>query len=200
VPAETGVNPYDVRRKCDRQKDGDLCYRQMGWIETWLNNPRVKAALGVSPARDFASCNMDVNKAFTMNGDGMHNAALLLPELVNDGVRLLVYAGNADMMCNYMGNERWVDAMDSKFATEFRNTKSTPWTPLDPSIAAGEIRSAGGGDKTAGNVTFLNIYEAGHMVPFDQPEHALAMITRWILDLPLSLPEYTLNSASVPPL
>ena len=28
-------------------------------------------------------------------GDGMHNSAALLPELINDGVRLLVYAGNA---------------------------------------------------------------------------------------------------------
>lgn len=32
-----------------------------------------------------------------LQGDGMHNSALLLPELVNDGVRLLVYAGNAGM-------------------------------------------------------------------------------------------------------
>ena len=38
---------------------------------------------------------MEVNKAFTMTGDGMHNSALLLPELVDGGVRLLVYAGNA---------------------------------------------------------------------------------------------------------
>lgn len=38
---------------------------------------------------------MQVNQAFTLNGDGMHNSALLLPELVDAGVRLLVYAGNA---------------------------------------------------------------------------------------------------------
>jgi cathepsin A (carboxypeptidase C) len=43
---------------------------------------------------------MKVNQAFMMQGDGMHNAAALLPELVEDGVRLLIYAGNADFMCN----------------------------------------------------------------------------------------------------
>jgi len=32
-----------------------------------------------------------------MQGDSMHNSALLLPDLINDGVRLLVYAGNAGM-------------------------------------------------------------------------------------------------------
>ncbi len=32
----------------------------------------------------------------------MHNSAALLPELLEDGMRLLVYAGNADAMCNFM--------------------------------------------------------------------------------------------------
>lgn len=74
----------------------------MGWIETWMNDPANKRALGVNPDIDFQSCNMQVNQAFMMQGDGMHNSALLLTDLVNDGVRLLVYAGNADYMCNYM--------------------------------------------------------------------------------------------------
>ena len=98
----SGRNPYDVRRKCDPREDGQLCYRQMGWIETWMNDPANKRALGVNPDIDFQSCNMQVNQAFMMQGDGMHNSALLLTDLVNDGVRLLVYAGNADYMCNYM--------------------------------------------------------------------------------------------------
>jgi cathepsin A (carboxypeptidase C) len=92
---ETGLNPYDVRKKCDRQKDGNLCYKAMQWIETWMNHPKNKAALGVNPDKTFESCNMEVNQAFTMNGDGMHNSANLLPDLINDGIRLLVYAGNA---------------------------------------------------------------------------------------------------------
>ena len=35
-------------------------------------------------------------------GDGMHNSATLLPELLEAGKRLLVYAGNADGMCNFI--------------------------------------------------------------------------------------------------
>ena len=45
---------------------------------------------------------MQVNQAFFLQGDGMHNSAALLPELLEDGKRLLVYAGNADGMCNFM--------------------------------------------------------------------------------------------------
>lgn len=70
----------------------------MGWIETWMNDEENKKAVGANPAVDFESCNMQINQAFTMQGDSMHNSALLLTDLVNDGVRLLIYAGNADYM------------------------------------------------------------------------------------------------------
>jgi cathepsin A (carboxypeptidase C) len=91
------LNLYDVRRKCDRSKDkdGPLCYKQLGWVEAWMNNPKIKAALGVDPSRKFESCNMEINQAFMYQGDGMHNSATLLPKLIEHGVRLLVYAGNA---------------------------------------------------------------------------------------------------------
>jgi cathepsin A (carboxypeptidase C) len=67
-----------------------------------MNTPANKVALGVDPGRTFASCNDKVNQAFIIQGDGAHNSALLLPELINDGVRLLVYAGNADLLCNVL--------------------------------------------------------------------------------------------------
>lgn len=69
---ELGLNPYDVRKPCDRSKDkdGPLCYSQMGWLETWLNFPANKAALGVDPTRDFEACNMQVNQAFTLQVNG----------------------------------------------------------------------------------------------------------------------------------
>ncbi|KAL0947633.1 hypothetical protein HGRIS_013721 [Hohenbuehelia grisea] len=185
---QTGLNPYDVRRKCDRSKEGDgpLCYKQMQWIETWLNNANVKAEIGVDPVMEFEACNMEVNRAFTGQGDGMHNSALLLPDLINDGVRLLVYAGNADMMCNYMGNERWVELLETQFHAEFAASKSIPWITRSTAKLAGEVRTAGGGGFTAGNVTFVNVHEAGHMVPYDQPQAALDLITRWIMDIPLT--------------
>ncbi|KAG5639177.1 hypothetical protein H0H81_006081 [Sphagnurus paluster] len=169
---QLGLNPYDVRRKCDRSTDGDLCYKQLLWVETWMNNPAHKAALGVNPELTFASCNMDVNKAFVMQGDGMHNSAALLPELVNDGIRLLVYAGNAGTQ----GNERWVEQLDSRFQSEFSSAKALPWITAASGRLAGEVRSAGGAGFTAGNVTFVTVFEAGHMVPYDQSEAALVRV------------------------
>ncbi|KAF7795558.1 hypothetical protein EIP86_006720 [Pleurotus ostreatoroseus] len=184
---QLGLNLYDVRKKCDKAKDGDLCYKQMEWIDTWMNTPSIKKALGVNPQMDFQSCNMEVNQAFFGQGDGMHNSAALLPDLINDDIKLLVYAGNADMMCNFIGNEAWVEKLEHKFHNDFVKSKSLPWMTLSSGRIAGEVRSAGGDGFTAGNVTFVQVYEAGHMVPFDQSEAALDMFTRWITDVPLTL-------------
>ena len=67
-----------------------------------MNLPSTKKELGVNPDIDFQSCNMQVNQAFAMQGDGARNRAKLLPELVESGIRLLIYAGDADMACNYI--------------------------------------------------------------------------------------------------
>ncbi|KAJ3786666.1 carboxypeptidase C [Lentinula aff. detonsa] len=184
---QLGLNPYDVRRKCDRAKDGELCYREMDHVTTWMNDPKNKVALGANPSLEFEACNMEVNQAFARQGDGAHNSAILLPDLINDGVRLLVYAGNADMMCNFIGNERWVEQLDTKLHDEFALAQSIPWVTMKGGVLAGTVRSAGRGGFGAGNITFVTVHEAGHMVPYDQPEAALDLITRWILDSPLSL-------------
>ncbi|KAN0085973.1 Alpha/Beta hydrolase fold [Tylopilus felleus] len=179
---QSGLNPYDARRTCDREKDGALCYKEMGWIDTYMNRPDIKAALGVNPQRNFESCNMAVNMAFMLQGDSMHNTPALLPPMINDGVRLLVYAGNADMMCNYIGNERWLEALKTNFHDEFSTAPTEQWITKQGK-EAGTVRSAGSG---AGNITFVTVSEAGHMVPFDQPEAALDMLTRWITDVPFA--------------
>ena len=68
------------------------------------------------------------------------------------------------MMCNYMGNERWVEVLESDFVEEFQKAKSIPWIDSTTGRLAGEVRSAGGGGFTAGNVTFVNVHEAGYVL------------------------------------
>jgi len=37
-----------------------------------------------------------------------------------------------------------------------------------------------GWTKSAGDLTFMTVYGAGHMVPMDQPERASAMVNAWL--------------------
>ncbi|KAJ7455292.1 Alpha/Beta hydrolase protein [Mycena galericulata] len=178
---EAKRNIYDIRMPCDRNKD-PLCYKELPWLEEYMNRADVKRALGVDPrAPEFAACNYDMNVMFLLQGDGMRDSARLLTELVDEGIRLLIYAGNVDMMCNYMGVSQWISQLPSKHKDAFGDAPFLPW--IVSGQQAGVVRSAGEG---AGNVTYLTVYEAGHMVPHDQPEAALDMLTRWIHNLPLA--------------
>ena len=79
-----------------------MCYPEILWIEPYMNLPSTKRALGVPRSQNFTTNSKAINTAFSLSGDPMHNTAALLPELIDDGVRLLVYAGNTDMVCNFI--------------------------------------------------------------------------------------------------
>ncbi|KAI0713118.1 alpha/beta-hydrolase [Cerioporus squamosus] len=181
--ALTGLNPYDLRQDC-RHKDG-LCYVEMNWIKEWMNNPRVKRELGVDNApAPFVHCNMTTNRAFYAQGQAMRNSAALLPPLVKDGMRLLVFAGDTDGVCNYLGVERWMLKLEHKHHEEFSNAPLLPFL-TELGDVGGKVRSAGG--PGAGNVTFVQIFDGGHMAPHDQPEATLDMITRWVKNIPFDV-------------
>ena len=83
------------------------------------------------------------------------------------------------MMCNFMvstsllpsirrsdallaqGNEAWVEGLENKFHDEFKRSEFLPWVTQKSHRRAGEVRHAGGGGSTAGNLTFVKVYDAG---------------------------------------
>jgi cathepsin A (carboxypeptidase C) len=165
----TGLNVYDIRGKC---KDTDnLCYSEMGWIAQFLNRPEVMEALG-SEVDNFDSCNMDVNRGFLFAGDWMQPFHRLVPKILEQ-IPVLIYAGEADFICNYLGNHAWTEAL------EWPGKKAFNRVELE------KLKLGGKGDeigtvKASGNLTFMTIHEAGHMVPYDQPEASLDFLNRWI--------------------
>lgn len=54
--------------------------------------------------------------------------------------------------------------LEHKFHDDFVKSKSLPWMTLGSGKIAGEVRSAGGDGFTAGNVTFVQVYEAGYVL------------------------------------
>ena len=104
--------------------------------------------------------------------DWMKNFAPYVADLLNEGVPALIYAGDLDFVCNYLGNRAWTLNLDWNHKAEFNAAEEKDWN------------SGGGLVRTAGGLTFLQVYDAGHMVPSDQPEHALAMITQFIQGRP----------------
>ncbi|CAD7955962.1 unnamed protein product [Amoebophrya sp. A25] len=164
----TGMNVYDMRIKCEVPP---LCY-DFSQVTSFLNDPDVQSKLGAKGK--WASCNMMVNAFF--RADYMRNFHLKIPEMMADGIRVLVYAGDVDYICNWLGNKAW--------------TLALPWSGKDAFNAAADADyilsdSEGGENKAVGRLrhhetfSFLQIYAAGHMVPMDQPAVALKMLNEF---------------------
>jgi len=110
---------------------------------------------------DWSSCNFGINAKF--HTDWMKDFSGDVADLLNDGIPALIYAGDVDFICNYLGNEAW--------------TLNLEWDGHDEFVAAKQHDWKGAGlARTAGGLTFLQVYNAGHMVPHDQPKVALNMI------------------------
>ncbi|GLU11878.1 hypothetical protein SLE2022_285980 [Rubroshorea leprosula] len=157
------INYYDIRKKCE----GPLCY-DLSAIEIFLNEKSVKEALGVGNIT-FVSCSTDVYDR--MEGDWMKNLAVGIPELLEDGIRVLLYEGEYDLICNWLGNYRWVNALNWSGQKDFLAAPMVPFV-VD--------RKEAGKLKTHGPLSFLKVHNAGHMVPMDQPKNSLQMLKRWI--------------------
>jgi cathepsin A (carboxypeptidase C) len=159
---ESGLNPYDVRIKC--QVPG-LCY-DMSAPTKFLDLDSTRKALGVtSQSATWSSCNMLVNQQFS--SDWMAAQQQTVPPLLEAGIEVLIYAGDADFICNWMGNKAWTLALDWAGHDAFNTAQDRDW--LVDGNKAGTVR-------TASNFTFLQVNGAGHMVPMDQPKNALSMI------------------------
>jgi len=167
----TGRNPYDMRIKCEKPP---LCY-DMDNDVTFLNDPAVQKQLGVD--MKFKSCNLVVNKAFTL--DFMKNYHMLIPPMLAAGIDVLIYAGDQDFICNWLGNEKWTLKLPWAHTKEFNAAAKVPFVVHGKEVGAmdgkevGELRSVA-------NFHFLRVYQAGHMVPMNQPEAALGMLNKLI--------------------
>ncbi|KAI8071409.1 Alpha/Beta hydrolase protein [Gongronella butleri] len=175
---KTGLNVYDIRKKCEG--DSGLCYNIMEAIDRYANLPSVKEDLGVDPATgNFTGCTDSVGTRFALDGDNAKNFAPAVAKTLHEGIRVLLYVGDKDFICNWMGNKAWSLSLDWAGKEGFNLAKDQPWTNKDTGKQAGDVRKYK-------NLSFVKVFDAGHMVPYDQPENSLDLITRWLSDASFS--------------
>jgi len=151
-------NVYNIEAQCV----GPLCYNLTD-IQNFLNLPAVQEAIGVNVTWD--PCDSDVYNALSDDEtlSQVDNVAYLLEE----GVPVLVYSGDLDFQCNWLGGQNWTNAMEWSGQTGFNNAQYTQ------NQNYGEFKYFDG-------LTFYRVYNAGHMVPHDQPAAALDLLTRFM--------------------
>jgi cathepsin A (carboxypeptidase C) len=131
-----------------------------------LNKREVQQELGVEVS-SYDSCNFDINRNFLFQGDWMQPFHRLVPGILEQ-IPVLIYAGDADFICNWLGNQAWTEALEWPGQKDF-NKASIKDIKLDNGDKYGKI-------KNSGNFTFLQIFGAGHMYVYC-PEHNLLFRT-----------------------
>lgn len=163
---QTGLNYYDVSKPCE----GPLCYPIMGSITNFLRTDEVREAFGVAKeAPKFQACSNDVGREFSKANDFMIDTRSYIADLLHSGIRVLIYVGTYDWICNFVGNERVFGNLEWKGLANFRyqqeNNKQV-W--------------GGGLWWESGDLRYVRVNGAGHMVPADKPTEALHMFNSWL--------------------
>ncbi|PNT75133.1 hypothetical protein BRADI_1g28006v3 [Brachypodium distachyon] len=103
--------------------------------------------------------------------DWMRNLEVGIPELLESHIKVLIYAGEYDLICNWLGNSRWVNSMEWSGKQAFVSSTDKPF--IVDGKEAGVLKSYG-------PLSFLKVHDSGHILPTDQPKAALEMLNRWI--------------------
>ncbi|KAL4110569.1 hypothetical protein PRIC1_002260 [Phytophthora ramorum] len=173
-------NPYDIRQPCETSDTDIIQCIANDFIAPYLNSPNLRRFLHVDKhVGDWQMCNVEVNYAFADSFDVMMSTSSFVAELLDDGVRVLIYAGDADLECNWSGNLAWLQALEWSGTSSFNAAKAHDM------VVDGE---AAGSVISSGQLTFTRVFNAGHMVPQDQPAVALEMINKFYQVQALILP------------
>jgi carboxypeptidase C (cathepsin A) len=96
-----------------------------------------------------------VNTAFAVSGDVLKSSTHYIEALLEHGVRVLIYAGEYDLVCNFVGNDRMTIGLEWHGQQEFAAQPLRDW--VVDGRSGGLVRSSAG-------LTFSTIRDAGHQV------------------------------------
>ncbi|KAF2149189.1 alpha/beta-hydrolase [Myriangium duriaei CBS 260.36] len=148
-------NIYDVRSTRD-DPNPPRTYRG------YLNSTSVRYKIGAKKA--YVPYSNAVDHAFSTTGDNCRSSLPALSQVVSSGVRVLLYAGDADWMCNYLGGVAVANAVNWSGQDCFRKASLEPYTVNGHAV---------GLFKSVKNLSWLQVYGSGHEVPYYTPELAL---------------------------
>jgi len=160
---EAGYNLYDIGLKCEDPSQ-PMCYPEMADISAYLNQPKIRSLIGVDPALDnynFTTSSPKVNSDFERSLDMIKVTNHYVASLLEHGVRVLIYVGTNDFICNHVGNAKWLAELDWSGKEGFVNEPLTEWflieTPHERPRLAGKTKSYRG-------LSFITINGGAHAV------------------------------------
>lgn len=129
-----------------------------------MDLPSTRALLGVSDSapRNFSACSSAVGQAFSSHMDkwAVHTQDYIA-NLLDRGVRVLIYAGTYDWQCNYVANKMWVEKLQWHGSALYTSSEWRDWS-LDTGLGGSSPKV--GEVKETPLLSFVTIRGAGHMI------------------------------------
>lgn len=154
----TGANVYDMRL---------ITPYDFSAMDVYLNDKHVQAQLGAK--KTWVGVNTTVWQQLAPV-DFLHSFQGLIPPILDQGIKVLIYAGDQDYICNWLGIQAWTNKLDWEGHEQFNAASTEQWV--------------GGTVKHYKNFAFATVAKSGHMAPMDQPEKSLKLFRALLVDEP----------------
>ncbi|KAG7389971.1 hypothetical protein PHYPSEUDO_009229 [Phytophthora pseudosyringae] len=171
---------YDIRQPCNNSDPTAAC-GDHPLIAQYLDSAAVRKYLNVDErAPSWHEDSDDVESTFTDDGDWSMPFHEFVADMLDDGLRVIIYAGDADLMCNWVGNRAWTLALDWEGKSGYNAAEERTFVAHDPLLPDGGSDIDAGVVRSFENFAFVRVYDAGHMVPMNQPAVSLDLINRFL--------------------
>ena len=85
-------------------------------VENFFNNDTLRAQMGVDPeAGEYKAISWKVNSAFRTEIDMLQPTQHYVTQLLERGIKFLIFAGSHDMICNWVSPQVCPEKMVSNF-------------------------------------------------------------------------------------
>ncbi|KIK40071.1 hypothetical protein CY34DRAFT_88000 [Suillus luteus UH-Slu-Lm8-n1] len=163
------VNVYDVRLEDDEPFCGLQWPPELKNISSYLNRRDVVRALHAeAKPESWVECSGRVSNE--MHEYLSPSSITLLPSVL-EKIPVLLFAGDQDYICNYMGIENMIKSMTWNGEKGLGKVQTKSWT-VDGTPAGTWVSSR--------NLTYAKLFNASHMAPYDVPDVAHDMILRFM--------------------
>lgn len=170
------VNMYDIRLHDTYSSCGMNWPEDLKSVTPYLRRAEVLSALNIEESNQvkWNECNLAVTAKF--RPQTAVPAIDLIPGLIDQGLKVLLFNGDQDLICNWRGAEKMIENLSwgGEASSGFLDTKaekSEDWF----------VNGATAGTFQMGrNLTFIRIYNGSHMVAVDVPDVAMTMAFQFI--------------------
>lgn len=137
---------YDIRAPSDDPNPPDTYVK-------FLQSPAVMKAIGAR--QTYQECPDAPYDKMQTSGDDARSFLDPLSKVVQSGIQVLLWAGDADWICNWVGGLAVANAVTYSGTSQFASKPVAPYTVNGKSY--GEF-------KNVGNLSWLKVFDAGHEV------------------------------------